>query len=153
MIKKETDNMCICCASMGMQCQGNNVCPYGDKTEYIRVCDKCEDADETIYKVNGKELCEKCAFEELKNFNNMIKYVDSTKELQVQFYLNYVCGSDIDADKEKVSDKVIEIVRKECLEFPNMLYDDLSEFVADDVWDFVSFFAEPCGSIDEEDLW
>jgi hypothetical protein len=111
-------------------------CPYDEPVK----CTKCGEDEELMFNIDGEILCLNCAFEKLATFNNMLRYIDSDKDYQIEFYLNCVCGSNIWADKEKVSDKVVEIVRKECLEFPNMLYDEMQEYCKEDEWHYIEWF-------------
>lgn len=151
MIIHETDNLCVDCSSMGLSC---NNCKYSQPIEYdVIVCSNCKEAVENVgeyyFIVDGEELCVNCAFEQLfdpKNIEQSVKraleYIDSAKDLQVDFYLNWLCKSSIVTESEKVSDIVIDIIKKECLQYPNMLYDDLKYVCAQNKDNFVSFFYE-----------
>lgn len=54
------ENECCGCAVPAYPCMGNS-CPNRHVKHLY--CDKCKDDVETLYEVDGKELCADCALE------------------------------------------------------------------------------------------
>lgn len=54
------ENECVGCAVPAYPCRGN-ACPYRNVKHLY--CDNCKDDVETLYKVDGEELCADCALE------------------------------------------------------------------------------------------
>lgn len=149
MIKKEKDSLCVNCPSMGLECQGG-ACPYSNEYLSYRECDKCGQVDALgYYNVNGEELCTDCAFDKLSNFNDLLRFIEEDKCSMIDFYFNHICGCHIPLNENTVSDKALEIIRKECLEFPNMMYDELKEYCKG----LKPEFLEWCGLQECDEVW
>lgn len=59
----EVKNECCDCAAPGYPCVGNN-CDLLHVEHYY--CDNCGEEVDTLYKVDGNELCEKCTLEQFE---------------------------------------------------------------------------------------